>query len=280
MRTENYYCVFMPFAHPFVKWAGGKRQLLPSLTKLLPKFNAYHEPFLGGGALYLKLYNDELIKKAYLTDYNKHLVLACDIVKNNLDELLNELSSPRYKNDKETYYEIRRSIPKDRVKQVARFVYLNKTAFNGLYRVNSKGDFNVPFGKYKNPKIIDKLNLRLVSKALQKAELNTGDFSIVLKQAKKDDLVYFDPPYLPVSKTSNFTSYTKNAFGKKDQLRLKETFDKLSQRGCYLMLSNSYHPYIEELYEDYNQEIVYAGRAINCKGSGRGKIRELVIRNW
>ena len=189
-------------ARPFVKWAGGKRQLLDELTQDLPYFENYHEPFIGGGALFFRLEAMNRIKRAYLSDSNAELINAYSVIKNEVFELMSELASPLYVNDEAAYYKIRASRPKTNVERAARFIYMNKTAFNGLYRVNSSGGFNVPFGKYDNPKILDSQNLMLVHRALQKDELYCGDFTIALKNAKRGDFVYFDPPYFPISKTS------------------------------------------------------------------------------
>ncbi len=267
-------------AKPFVKWAGGKGQLLNELTKNLPEFKNYHEPFVGGGALFFRLYSMGKIRKAYLNDSNEELMNAYQVIKGDVDSLINELQSGNYQNTKEIYYKIRAEELKDKVKRVARFIYLNKTAYNGLYRVNKKGKFNVPFGGYVNPTICDEKNLKLVSQALQKVELVSEDFSMVLKHAQKVDLVYFDPPYFPLSETSNFTSYTSEGFTKEDQDRLYEVYKHLDSGGRFVMLSNSYHPYTKKLYQEFDLEIVFAGRAISCKADGRGKIRELIIRNW
>lgn len=267
-------------ARPFVKWAGGKRQLLDELTKGLPSFSNYHEPFIGGGALFFRLEAEDKIKKAYLGDSNEELINAYSVIKNEVFELMAELASPDYANNETAYYKIRASRPTPKVKRAARFIYLNKTAFNGLYRVNSKGGFNVPFGRYTNPNILDSGNLLLVHRALQKDELYCGDFTSVLKNAKKGDFVYFDPPYFPISKTSNFTSYTQNSFSEKDQQRLMKTFKELDTRGAYVMLSNSYNDFIADLYAEFEPEVVHANRMINCKGDKRGKIRELIVRNW
>lgn len=267
-------------AKPFVKWAGGKRQLINELTKGLPRFENYHEPFLGGGALFFRLEAENRLKTAFLSDYNAELINAYRVIKNDVFGLMSELATPKYANTSATYYQIRASNPKTEVERAARFIYLNKTAFNGLYRVNSKGGFNVPFGKYTNPKIIDGENLLLVHRALQKDELYCGDFTIVLKNARKGDLVYFDPPYAPISETANFTSYTKNNFAENDQERLLKTYKELDRRGCFVMLSNSYSDYTRDLYAEFEPETVYANRAINCKGDRRGKIKELIARNW
>jgi DNA adenine methylase len=266
-------------AKPFVKWAGGKRQLLDELTKGLPDFHAYHEPFLGGGAFFFRLESENRIKKAYLCDSNRELINAYSFIRTQVFELMAELASPEYANNPVAYYKIRASNPTSKVERAARFIYLNKTAFNGLYRVNSKGGFNVPFGKYENPRILDSENLLRVHRALQKDDLYCGDFTIVLKNARRGDLVYFDPPYHPISKTS-FTGYTKNSFYEKDQERLMRTYKALDSRGCYVILSNSYSEFISDLYAEFEPEVVYASRAINCKGDKRGKVRELIVRNW
>ena len=267
-------------ARPFVKWAGGKGRLLNELMKGLPEFENYYEPFVGGGAMFFRLYGMGKIKNAFLNDSNNELMTAYEVIRDDVDSLINELRSGKYQNKKETYYKIRTKEPEDRIRRVARFIYLNKTCFNGLYRVNKQGKFNVPFGKYKNPLICDEKNLRIVSKALKKNELFCEDFMIGLKHAQKDDLVYFDPPYFPLSKTSNFTSYTPEGFTTDDQDRLYKAYKQLDSKGCYVMLSNSYQEYIERLYRKFEHEIVYAGRAISCKADGRGKIRELIVRNW
>ena len=263
-----------------MKWAGGKRQLLDELTQGLPYFENYHEPFIGGGALFFRLEAMNRIKRAYLSDSNAELINAYSVIKNEVFELMSELASPLYVNDEAAYYKIRASRPKTNVERAARFIYMNKTAFNGLYRVNSSGGFNVPFGKYDNPKILDSQNLMLVHRALQKDELYCGDFTIALKNAKRGDFVYFDPPYFPISKTSNFTGYTKDGFGENEQKKLLKTYKELDSKGCFVLLSNSYSDFISELYAEFEPETVHANRMINCKGDQRGKIKELIVRNW
>ncbi len=267
-------------AKPFVKWAGGKRQLLDELITGLPEFENYHEPFLGGGALFFRLEAENRVKTAYLSDSNEELINAYSAIKNEVFELMAELARPIYANNEQAYYKIRASKPTSKIGRAARFIYLNKTAFNGLYRVNSKGGFNVPFGRYTNPKILDSGNLLLVHRALQKDELYCGDFSVVLRNAKKGDLIYFDPPYFPISKTSHFTSYTKDGFLEDEQMKLLKAFKALDSRGCYVMLSNSHSEFIADLYAEFEPAVVYASRAINCKGDKRGKIKELIVRNW
>ncbi|MCK4319305.1 DNA adenine methylase [Candidatus Micrarchaeota archaeon] len=266
---------------PFVKWAGGKRQLLDILLKNIPEsFSNYHEPFVGGGALYFRLWSEGLIKKAHLNDYNPELMEAYRVIKSRPSELIEELKSTKYRNESETYYGIRAETPRDSIEKVARFLYLNKTAFNGLYRVNSKGGFNVPFGKYKNPKICNEENIMLVSEALKKATLFNDDFSIVLKYAKPKDFAYFDPPYYPISKTSSFTNYTKLDFTEEDQRRLQSVYSQLDKKDIHVMLSNSAAPFITELYSNYNTVGVMARRAINCKADKRGPVPEIVALNY
>ena len=235
---------------------------------------------IGGGALFFRLEAMNRIKRAYLSDSNAELINAYSVIKNEVFELMSELASPLYVNDEAAYYKIRASRPKTNVERAARFIYMNKTAFNGLYRVNSSGGFNVPFGKYDNPKILDSQNLMLVHRALQKDELCCGDFTIALKNAKRGDFVYFDPPYFPISKTSNFTGYTKDGFGENEQKKLLKTYKELDSKGCFVLLSNSYSDFISELYSEFEPEIVHANRMINCKGDQRGKIKELIVRNW
>jgi DNA adenine methylase len=266
---------------PFVKWAGGKRQLMKQLVQLTPpEFNNYFEPFLGGGALFFELSKKNKIKKCYLNDSNTILINSYKTIKEKPLELIKELKKGKYKNEKESFLKIRAENPSDLVKATARFIYLNKTSFNGLYRVNSKGQFNVPFGKYKNPTICDKQNILAVNLALQKDELLNGDFEQAVKKAKKGDFIYFDPPYAPLNKKPSFTKYTKDDFTQKDQERLAELFKKLDSKGCFVMLSNSYVPKILNLYKDFSITTVNATRMINCKANGRGKIKEIVVTNY
>ncbi len=268
---------------PFLKWAGGKSQLLKQFQALFPsKFNNYLEPFVGAGSVFFYLYNTGRLKskKIILIDSNEELINCFLAIKENVERLISILKGPKYVNKKEVYYRIRAEEPHDRFERAARTIYLNKTCFNGLYRVNSKGKFNVPFGRYKNPLICDSENLRAVSIALKNVKILCADFEKCLEYAGKGDFIYFDPPYQPLSKTSNFTSYTKNAFSEEDQKRLCEVFKRLDKRGCKIMLSNSDTHFIRNLYKKYRIEVVYAKRAINCKPSGRGAIKELVILNY
>ncbi len=268
---------------PFLKWAGGKSQLLKQFECFLPpKFNNYLEPFVGGGAVFFYLYNTGRLKgkKIILIDSNEELINCFLVIKENVERLISILKGPKYVNKKEVYYRIRAEEPKDRFERAARTIYLNKTCFNGLYRVNSKGKFNVPFGRYKNPLICDSRNLRAVSIALKNVKILCDDFEKSLEYAGKGDFIYFDPPYQPLSKTSNFTSYTKDGFGEAEQRRLYCVFHELDKRGCKVMLSNSNTDFIKRLYRRYRLERVKANRAINCKAEGRGKIEELVILNY
>ncbi|AVX19226.1 DNA adenine methylase [Carboxydocella sporoproducens DSM 16521] len=262
---------------PLVKWAGGKTQLLDTITKFLPEsFDRYIEPFIGGGALYFFLEPE----KPIIIDKNHELINFYRVVRDNLDEMIEELTS--YKNDAEFYYYIRKLQPHQltNIQRAARFLYLNKTGYNGLWRVNKKGEFNVPFGKYKNPKLIDRENLMRARELLKRTEILFGDFDMCLDYADKNTFIYFDPPYHPLSETSSFTSYTSDDFTEKDQIRLANIFCELDRRGSKLMLSNSDTPFIKELYKGYNIVKVYAKRAINCRPDKRGPISELIIRNY
>lgn len=263
---------------PFVKWAGGKRQLLNILIEESPeKFNNYYEPFLGGGALYFKLWSMGKIKKAYLNDSNIELVNVYNIIKNKLGELIEELQRKKYKNDSITFYKIRKISPENEIERAARFIYLNKTAYNGLYRVNSKGGFNVPYGKYSNPKILDEENLQLVNEALKHATIKNKDFNKIFSIIKKKDYAYFDPPYYPLN-TNSFTKYTKNDFNYEDQERLQKLFTCLNKKKVYTMLSNSDTDVVRNLYKKHIILEVNATRRINCKADKRGKIKELLIK--
>lgn len=273
---------------PFIKWVGGKRGLIEQILPLFPKeFNNYFEPFVGGGAIFFELYSRGLLKnkKAYLSDINKELINAYLVVKENPSTLIENLKKYKNEHSKEFYYKIREL---DRIKEyenlsnldkATRFIYLNKTCFNGLYRVNKKGYFNTPIGSYKNPNIVDRDVILRASEALQNATIKHQAFKEVLKEAKKDDLVYFDPPYYPLNKTSNFTSYDSNCFLEDEQKKLLVVFDKLSKKGVKVVKSNSDTNFIKELYKNYDILTVNANRFINSKSSGRGKINEVLIRN-
>lgn len=263
---------------PPVKWAGGKGGLIPQFELLFPKrpWDLYVEPFVGGGAVFFHL----TPPRAVLIDNNEELINFYRVVRDELEALLQDLR--KHENTADYYYRIRALDPSKltAVERASRFLYLNKTGYNGLWRVNSKGQHNVPFGRYKNPNIVDEPNLRLVSRALSQAEIRLGDFSLALDHARPGAFVYLDPPYHPLSETARFTGYTKDGFGEDDQRRLAEVFRELDRRGCLVMLSNSDTPFIRELYAGYDIQVVYARRAINCRADGRGPITELVIRNY
>jgi DNA adenine methylase len=273
---------------PFVKWVGGKRQLLKQFRKmdLYPPHNfdslnsTYFEPFVGGGAVFFDL----LPKKAVLSDLNRELVVTYNVIKNNINELI--VSLKKYKYNKEYYSKVRsKDLNKLSDLEIAsRFIFLNRTCFNGMYRVNSKGQFNVPFGRYNNPTICDEENLKKVSGALQDVEIILEDYKNVLKKAKKGDFIYFDPPYYPINRTSNFTGYTSEGFFEKEQEELKDVFVELHNRGCFVMLSNSDTPFINKLYSNLDKKInihkIDANRNINSKASGRGKIKEVLVVNY
>ncbi|MFW9970209.1 MAG: DNA adenine methylase [Candidatus Odinarchaeota archaeon] len=272
--------------HPFLKWAGGKRQLIPQMKNYFPKeFRKYIEPFVGGGAVFFALYRKGLINKGgILIDKNKELINCYNVIKYKISELIDSLKN--HKNEREYYYEVRNLDRNPQiynnlsdVEKASRTIYLNKCCYNGLYRVNSKGQFNVPFGKYKNPNYCDEENLKAVSSSLKQVEIYYNSFEICLIYAKSGDFIYFDPPYFPISSTSYFTSYTKEDFGLKYQKKLSEVYKELDNRGCKLMLSNSYSNFILDLYMNYNKVVIEAKRAINCDASKRGKIKEILILN-
>ena len=230
---------------PFVKWAGGKRQLIPEIEKHIPeKFNSYYEPFLGGGALLFHLISENQNLKGYVSDLNSDLVLAYVTIRDKIDDLLKSLekhSEKYFSNSKNYYYSVRESVPKSQIEKVSRLLFLNRTCFNGLYRVNSKGKFNVPLGRYSNPNIVQEDNLRAVNQFLSnnKISIKCQDFGTTVESVKKGDFVYFDPPYQPVSKTANFTSYTNNNFGFNDLKRLAKVSNQLAKNGAKVLLSNS-----------------------------------------
>jgi DNA adenine methylase len=264
-------------ATPFIKWAGGKNQLLSQYAALFPgDYHRYFEPFVGGGAVFYYL-NPDI---SFLADINAELINAFEVVRDSVDELI--LSLEKHINQSNYYYRIREQDPGilSKIERASRFIYLNKTCYNGLYRVNKAGIFNVPFGKYKNPNYVDITNLRAVSSRLQHTSLSVGNFEQTTKQASAGDFVYLDPPYDPLSETSKFTNYAENGFKNVDQLKLYNHFTKLHKKGCLLMLSNSDTKFIRELYSNYYIQDVDAKRMINCKSDKRGNIKELVIRNY
>ncbi len=269
----------------FLKWAGGKSQLIEQFENLFPPdFHNYYEPFIGSGAVFFYLKSKLRVNKVILSDSNEELINCFIVVRDRPSELSEVLLSHRKRHSKEYYYEVRRleSNGLDSVGRAARMIYLNKTCFNGLYRVNSKGQFNVPYGDYNNPSIFDRNTLIQASQMLQDVDLRVMTFDKVLDFAGKDDFVYFDPPYIPLSKTSSFTQYSKGSFSGKEQKCLSEVFRILDLRGCFVMLSNSDHALTRELYRDYEKNIVIvrAKRMINSVGSKRGAINEVVVTNY
>ncbi len=282
-------------ARPFLKWAGGKGQLLPELTRRLPAhFRRYHEPFVGGGALFFHLANNgRLPVGAALSDSNHELMLVYEVIRDDVEALIGVLQhhAPHVQ-DQDYFLEIRRwdrqpgFDQRSQIERAARTIYLNRTCYNGLYRLNNKGQFNAPFGRYKNPLICDQDNLRAVSGMLQGVALHVEDFADVLHRAEPGDLVYFDPPYVPVSTTASFTHYTGQTFDEAEQRRLADVFAQLSARGVYVMLSNSYTDLARSLYEQgpLHQTMyasrVYASRKINCDGKKRGNVEELIVCNY
>lgn len=268
-------------AKPFLKWAGGKRRLLKQYNPFFPKRNTIHryfEPFIGSAAVYFHLQPE----KAHLSDINRNLVIIYRVVQESVDDLIRILTNHR--NEEAYYYRIRAQDPAELspTEQAARLIYMNKTCYNGLYRENSTGRFNVPFGRYKNPKICDEKRLRRASRALQGVKLEVMDFEEATKTAREGDFIYFDPPYAPISDTSNFTSYNQSGFNEHDQRRLATVIQQLTARGCKVMLSNSNAPVIYDLYaiDGYHLIEVQSRRSINSKATGRGPVTELLILNY
>ena len=274
-------------AKPFLKWAGGKTALLPELLKAAPeRVETYYEPFLGGGALFFALQAEGRFKRAVLSDSNEELINAYIQVRDHVEQLIRALKvhQAKYRNSTdraEYFYIIRAKRLTCDLGGAANLIFLNKTCFNGLYRVNAKGHFNVPHGRYTNPTICDERNLIAVSAVLQGVTLEVGDFAKSPASAGSGDFVYFDPPYIPLSETAYFTSYTKTDFGPSEQQRLAETAAALAHQGATVALSNSGHPDVVELYQMdcFRLSEVRARRAINSKASGRGPTREYLIQS-
>ena len=269
---------------PMLKWVGGKRQLLSDIVPMIDKNSPmYVEPFIGGGAV---LFNMQP-SRAIINDYNQELINVYMTVRDNLDELLEELKVHEENNSADYYYEIRALDREDalrhmsNVQKAARVIYLNKTCYNGLYRVNSAGQFNSPYGRYKNPNIVNEAVLKAISKYFNSNEITilNGDYKRVLENLDQDAFVYLDPPYMPISSSSSFTGYTEGGFGYNSQVELKEECDKLNERGIRFVQSNSDCEEIRELYKDYCIKTVKAKRSINSVGNKRGEINEVLIYN-
>lgn len=270
---------------PFLKWVGGKRQLIPAIMEHLPKnINNldYYEPFIGGGALFFHLQP----QNAFINDFNEELINVYNVIKDNLTELISDLK--KHKNEADYFYEIRgldrtedfQNLSK--IERASRVIFLNKTCFNGLYRVNNAGEFNAPFGRYKNPNIVNEPTLKAVNKFLNSSNvrISSGDYSEILATADENSFVYFDPPYHPISETSNFTGYVQGGWDIFDQIRLREVCDELHERGVKFLLSNSSAQFIKDQYENYTITTVKATRAINSNGADRGEIDEVLIKNY
>jgi DNA adenine methylase len=273
-----------PLVAPVVKWVGGKRQLLQDISNHIPdKFFTYYEPFLGGGAVLFHLQPN----RAVVNDINEELINIYTVIRDNLEELIEDLK--RHKNEADYFYEIR-ELDRDKktysqlsnIEKASRIIYLNKTCYNGLFRVNQQGEYNAPFGRYKNPNIVNETTLRAVSNYFNRVKITfkCGDFEEAVKGIRKGSFVYFDPPYDPVSDSANFTGYNKGGFDREEQTRLKELCDKLDTKGVKFLLSNSATEFILDLYKDYNITIVQANRAINSKGDKRGKVDEVLVKNY
>ena len=274
-----------PLVSPILKWVGGKRQLLEQIVPLIPEYTTYYEPFVGGGAV---LFHTQP-KKAVINDSNEELINIYQVIKAQPEELIALLQRHKEKNSQEYFYGIR-SLDRTRetyeglspVERAARIIYLNKTCYNGLFRVNRAGEFNAPWGRYKNPNITNETTIRAISGYLNRAKVSIfcGDYREALKGIRKGSFVYLDPPYMPLSSSSSFTGYTAEGFGPQQQIELKRQCDLLDKRGIHFLLSNSCCDFIEDLYKDYIIERVSAKRAINAKGDKRGAIDEVLVRNY
>jgi DNA adenine methylase len=300
-------------ARPYLKWAGGKTQLLFELEKRLPQsikenrvIERYLEPFVGGGAMFFYLKNHYQVRDSILLDVNPELIMAYRVIQQDphkLITLLKDMEGEHLQKSedarKDNFYRIRAEFNQnmplmnytdygdDWISRTASLIFLNKTCFNGLFRLNSKGEFNVPFGRYKNPNICDEVNLQAVHQALQKTEVRCADFTQARQYIKKDTLVYMDPPYRPLNSTSHFTSYSRERFSDHDQEKLARFYQEMDSRGAYLILSNSdpknNNPadnFFDELYRGYRIDRVPAKRNINSNTASRGEIKELIIRNF
>ena len=286
--AQQYHQIAVTEPKPFVKWVGGKRQLMQVLEDNFPKqFGTYHEPFLGGGAVMFNLLSKEAKLSCNVSDFNSDLILAYVTIRDKLRKLIESLenhSKNYHKDSVEYYYEVRKQEPKQQIEKVSRLIFLNRTCFNGLYRVNKKGQFNVPLGRYTNPNIVNKENLTAVSKILdsEKIKISCRGFEAVLDDAKKGDLIYFDPPYQPISSTANFTSYTHRDFTEKDLERLVDLANQLNSKDCHVLLSNSNSKIVKDFFSEKHWSIseINANRAINSDSKKRTGHKEIIIKNY
>lgn len=273
---------------PVLKWVGGKRQLISDIEPLIPKrISTYVEPFFGGGAVLFHLQP----KKAIINDFNKELMNVYQVIKDNPNGLIEVLEKHKEANSEDYFYEIR-SLDRDEdyenffdEEKAGRIIYLNKTCYNGLFRVNRAGFFNTPYGKYKNPSIVNEVTVKAVSNYFNSAKIKflTGDYKDALKGLRKGAFVYFDPPYMPISSSSSFTGYTENGFDYEKQVELRDECLKLNKKGIKFLQSNSYSPEILDLYSDqsvFTIEVVQAKRSINSQSDKRGEISEVLIYNY
>lgn len=270
-------------AKPFVKWVGGKRQLLPHLLPIFSNADAsavYHEPFIGGGAVFFGLRSQGRAPKSRLSDVNKELIDAYTAIRDLVDDVISSLKRHERLSTKEYFYQVRAQRPRALPEIAARLIYLNKTCFNGLYRVNNSGAFNAPWGRYDNPTICDEPNLRAVSATLSASTLDVAPFQTVLDAARPGDTVYFDPPYVPVSATSSFTEYSVGGFSGREQEVLASTFRELDKRGIRAVLSNSDTKDVRRLYSGFRIDQVLARRNVNTRADRRGPVAEVIVRNF
>ncbi|MFT3933099.1 MAG: DNA adenine methylase [Chitinophagaceae bacterium] len=306
-KKENTIVKQEVIAKPFLKWAGSKRQLLSKFETLYPqalkagKIKNYYEPFLGSGAVFFNIVQRYTVENAFLSDVNPALVLTYQVIQANVSKLVDVLSMHQKRYDAlpqqgrlQYFYQQRDEFNQQRfdenftaknskgINRAAQVIFLNRTCYNGLFRVNSKGIFNTPAGRYINPSICDVENLQAVSALLRKATIQKADFTTTLKKVMPNSLVYIDPPYRPLSKTANFTAYSKSAFGDKEQAQLAKLYRKLDAKGALLMLSNSdtEDGFFDKLYQGFNLTRVPARRLINARVTGRGAVNELVVTNY
>jgi len=262
-----------------LKWAGGKRQLLPVIFRELPEtIETYYEPFVGGAALFFALAELGRFEHAVLSDKNPELTLVYKALRDDAEKVIEVLERHRQRHSEAEYYKIRAARPSKSAERAARILYLNKTGYNGLYRVNSRGDFNVPFGRYRNPNICDHDRLLSAARALRGVKIETKDFETICERARPGDVVYLDPPYMPLSKTASFTAYHHESFGLDEHKRLAKVFAKLDKRKVFALLSNSDTSVTRQLYERFAIKTVRVGRPINSNARLRGKVTEVLVR--